>query len=60
MKTIEIKELKEKLGYLDLRAVRYWCKKNDVPIIKYGKMEFVIESDFEEAYEKSLLNKLNN
>ena len=58
MKTIDITELKEKLDYLDLRAVRNWCKRNDVLIIKQGKMEFVIESNFEEVYEKPFINKL--
>ena len=60
MKKIDIEELKEMLYYDDLRAVRSWCEKNDVLIIKQGKAEFVIESNFEEVYEKPFINKLKN
>ncbi len=48
----------ELLGYSDLRAVRKWCEQNNVLIIKQGKCEFVIEVNFNEAYEKPFINTL--
>jgi hypothetical protein len=58
MKTIEIEQIRKMLQYSDLRGVRTWCEKNDVLIVKQGKMEFVFEPNFAEAYEKPLINKL--
>ncbi|MES2592181.1 MAG: hypothetical protein V4608_09875 [Bacteroidota bacterium] len=58
MNKITVDELREKLNYNDTRAIRSWCKRNNVLVIKHGKMEFVIESNFEEAYEKPFINKL--
>lgn len=58
MKTIAIKDLKEKFDCKDLRPIRNWCKKNDVLITKHGKREFVYECDFELAYDKPFINKL--
>ena len=60
MKTLEIEELKEKLNYSDLRPIRNWCQTNDVLIIKHGKLEFVFEVNFKEAYEKPFINKLKS
>lgn len=58
MKTIAIEKLNDYLNYSDLRAVRNWCSKNDVLIIRQGKCEFVIESNFKEAYELPFISKL--
>ncbi|OFY97878.1 MAG: hypothetical protein A3K10_15290 [Bacteroidetes bacterium RIFCSPLOWO2_12_FULL_31_6] len=58
MKTILIKNLLEPLNYKDLKAVRSWCTDHDVLIIKQGKNEFVIESEFESVFEKPFVDKL--
>ncbi|MFY9309605.1 MAG: hypothetical protein WAQ28_11215 [Bacteroidia bacterium] len=60
MNKIPIEELKEMLNYNDLRAVRSWCEKNDVLIVKQGKFEFVFETNFKEVYEKPFINKLKS
>ena len=46
------------LNYIDIRAVRGWCNKNGVTILKQGKNEFVFESNFKEAFEKPFIEKL--
>lgn len=58
MNSLSIEVLLDHLNYTDLRAVRKWCKENDVQIIKQGKFEFVFESNFREAYEKPFVNRL--
>ena len=39
-----INELRDLLGYKDIRAVRSWCKKNGLPIITVGKKEYLNQS----------------
>jgi hypothetical protein len=58
MEILTIEELLEPLGLTDLRAVRAWCDKNDVLIIKQAKIEFVVEAEFTLAYELPFINKL--
>lgn len=58
MRKIELYELTDFLGYTDLKSIRNWCARNDVLIVKQGKMEFVFEPDFKLAYELPLINKL--
>jgi hypothetical protein len=60
MNKITIDELKEKLNYDDLRSVRRWCKNNNVIIIKQGKSEIVSEVNFEEAFDRPMINKLKS
>ncbi len=58
MKHLLLKELLEQLGYRDIRSVRKWCAKNGVFIVRQGKDEFVIESDFNKAFEIPFINNL--
>ena len=58
MKHLLLKELLEQLGYRDIRSVRRWCAKNGVFIVRQGKDEFVIESDFKKAFEIPFINNL--
>ncbi len=58
MNKINIYELQEYLNYKDIRAIRNWCKKNNVFIIRQGKNEFVFETNFKEEYERPFINKL--
>ena len=60
MNRLLLKELLEKLGYLDLRSVRKWCAKNGVFVFRQGKEEFVIESEFKKAVEIPFINNLNS
>lgn len=60
MKVIHIEELLEILGYTDVKAVRNWCSRNDVLIMKPGKIEYVYETEFILAYEMPFINKLKN
>ncbi len=39
-----INELRELLGYKDIRTVRSWCKENGLPIMTIGKKEYLNES----------------
>lgn len=58
MKTIILEELLEHFGFVDVRAVKAWCEKNDVLVVKQGKIEFVYEMDFQMVYELPFINKL--
>lgn len=58
MKRLLLKELLTRLGYVDMRSVRKWCKKNEVFVIRHGKDEFVFESDFKKAFEIPFINHL--
>lgn len=58
MKRLLLKELLAQLGYKDVRSVRKWCNKNAVFIIRHGKDEFVVESDFKKAFEIPFINNL--
>lgn len=58
MNTITLPDLQDFLGYSDLRAIRNWCHKNNVLVIKQGKNEFVFETDFKEKFERPFINKL--
>ncbi|MCW3085085.1 MAG: hypothetical protein JWP12_2451 [Bacteroidetes bacterium] len=58
MNTLSLNKLLDYLDYSDLRAVRKWCNKNDVFIIKHGKNEFVFETDFKIVWERPFINKL--
>ncbi|MES2566983.1 MAG: hypothetical protein V4565_08965 [Bacteroidota bacterium] len=48
----------KELGYKDIRAVRQWCRKNNILVIKTGRIEFVLESAFKEAFERPFIEKL--
>ena len=37
---IEIHFLKDLLGYDDLRSIRAWCRKNNVPLVVLGKRTY--------------------
>lgn len=58
---MEIKELKTLLGFKDLRAIRSWCKDNNISIIRLGRKEYTskkfledfIENQFNLATEES-------
>lgn len=58
MKHLHLKELLEQLGYRDIRSVRKWCARHGVFIVRQGKDEFVIESDFKKAIEIPFINNL--
>lgn len=58
MKQILLKDLMNVLNYIDVRAVRGWCNRNGVTILKQGKNEFVFESNFKEAFEKPFIENL--
>ncbi len=60
MNRLLLKELLEKLGYLDLRSVRKWCAKNGVFVFRQGKEEFVIESEIKKAVEIPFINNLKS
>lgn len=53
MKTIRIEKLVAMLGHTNLEEVKSWCGKNEIRIWKVGILEFVIESEFLNAFEKS-------
>ncbi len=46
------------LNKKDLRTVRKWLAENNVPIIKDTTGEFVIEQDFNLAYDAPIIKKL--
>ncbi len=46
------------LNYTDLRSVRRWCNQNHVLLLKQGRTEFAIESNFREAFERPFIAKL--
>lgn len=60
MRKLSIEELQEQLNYSDLRAVRNWCKKNDVLLIKHGKSEFVYEANLKMVFEKPFISWLKS
>lgn len=60
MKTIEINELLVLLKRSDLRSVRSWCRKHEILIIKHGGIEFVMEAEFKEVFERPFIIKLKN
>ena len=44
------------LGYTDIKAVKRWCKRNNVPIINDNRRLFVIEEIFNEKLQIHLNN----
>ncbi len=58
MKNISIEEILKQLSYSDLRSGRRWCRENDVLLIKQGKQEFALETNFQEAFERPFITKL--
>ena len=46
------------LNYTDVRAVRIWCRKNNILLNKDGKAEYVFESTFKEVTERPFIQKL--
>ena len=60
MKHLQLKELLEPLAYRDIRSVKNWCSKNGVFIVRQGKDEFVMESDFKKAFEIPFINNLKS
>lgn len=46
------------LNRRDLRSIRKWCTKNNVDIIKDITGEFVIQQDFDLAYNSPIIKKL--
>lgn len=46
------------LNYTDARAVRAWCRKNNILLNKDGKAEYVFESTFKEVTERPFIEKL--
>lgn len=57
MKLKSISDLQIILRYKDLRAVRAWCLKNKVAIIKQGKHEFVYEGEFNYAFDQPIIKR---
>lgn len=60
MNYLSIIEVKEKLKYKDIRAVRNWCKKNRVCILKHGLNLVVVEAEFIDALERPFILYLKN
>jgi hypothetical protein len=58
MKSIVLNEIMKTLNYTDQRSARRWCRGNSVTLIKQGKTEFAIESNFREAIERPFIAKL--
>ena len=60
MKTIDTYDLLDLLSYKDLKAVRTWCEKNGVFIMKQGKREFVNETNFYVVYWQQFIAHLKS
>jgi hypothetical protein len=60
METISLYELLIKLNITDLRTARKWCVRNDIVIMKHGKIEFISEVDFKRAFERPFIEKLKS
>jgi hypothetical protein len=58
MKNISLDEILKQLNYSDLRSGRRWCRDNDVLLMKQGKQEFALETNFQEAFERPFITKL--
>ena len=58
MNNIVLNEIMKTLNYTDQRSARRWCRENSVTLIKQGKTEFAIESNFQEAIERPFIAKL--
>lgn len=56
---IDINNLKELLGYADLRSVRTYCKNNNVPIIVLGRKSYVHEAFLNDLVLEKLSSYVN-
>jgi len=41
---VDIHELREILGYDDVRSVRNWCKRSDIPLFQLGKRTYTVSN----------------
>lgn len=53
-KLVDIKEILDLLGYEDERSVISWCSKNKIPVIKMGKINYVLINFIETFIETEL------
>ena len=48
--------IKKPLGYIDVKAAKRWCKRNNVPIINDNRRLFVIEEIFNDKLDLQINN----
>ena len=54
---IYLKEILQKINKKDKRSVRTWCQKNNVEIYKDSSGEFVIEAEFNFAFNQPVIKR---
>lgn len=57
MSRIYFKEILKRIGKKDIRSVNSWCVKNKVEIYKDCSGKFVIDAEFELAFNRPIINR---